>query len=86
MPDDNPYRLVARYRKARKIADALYKLEVPTDAFAASSDNTALRTLAAQVAGTNVPSETTWALVVELITEKRTSNDRRAREVLDLPR
>jgi hypothetical protein len=68
--DDNPHKLVARYRKARKIAVLL--LAHGANAEAAESLNSDIgRKVAAQAADVNVPSETTWALVVELVREVR---------------
>jgi hypothetical protein len=71
---DNPFKLVARYRKARAIATALHALPngfavADVEGIGASLEG---RELAAKVAGTNVPSETTWALVVELYREVTT--------------
>lgn len=67
-----PHVLVARYRKARKLANALTLLEGANAASVADLGAQELgRVLAAQVAGVNVPSETTWALVVELVREVR---------------
>lgn len=64
--------LVARYRKARKIANHLTLLEGASAASVAALGEQELgRVLAAQAAGTRVPSETTWALVVELVREVR---------------
>lgn len=67
----NAHMLVARYRKARKCAQAL--LASGADSASARSVGSTLvgRTLTAKAADCNVPSETTWALVVELVHEVR---------------
>ncbi len=70
-------KLVARYRKAKKIA-----LKIVSIAAGAGDDTqTTLETvqklgqietgrkLAAEAAGVNVPSVVTWALVIEMVTE-----------------
>jgi hypothetical protein len=69
---DNPHKLVAQYRKARKIADALLALGATIDSIPEleGAQGDVYRRLAAAVAGTNVPSENgSWALVLELIRE-----------------
>lgn len=64
--EDNPFKLVARYKKAKQIADYIKGLGVtevspePTEEMLA---------MAAQAAGTHVPSLTTWALVAHLVKE-----------------
>lgn len=67
--DDNPHKLVARYRKARKIATTLRRLQPGVayeDAVVLGTTEVG-RTLAAEAAGTRIPSEVTWALVVEIL-------------------
>lgn len=72
--DDNPFKLVARYRKARKIADALRTLPgATTENVATLGASETVRAMAARLANTNVPSEVTWALVVELVRERTES-------------
>ncbi len=68
--DTNTHRLVARYRKARKISNHLVMLQGADVASVENLGTSELgRTLAAQAAGVNVPSEMTWALVVEMVRE-----------------
>lgn len=68
--------LVARYRKARKLADHLAAFVQAVNAEAAAESVAVLgrtevgRALAAKAAGVNDPSPTTWALVVELVRER----------------
>lgn len=72
IPDDNPHKLVARYRKAKKIAKAL-RHAVPgvTHQDAEDLGSTEIgRELAGAVAHTNVPSDVTWALVVEMLRDE----------------
>jgi hypothetical protein len=69
--DDNPHKLVARYRKARRIAQAIIDAGGDADATLTVGQTELGRTLAARVAGTHVPSEVTWALVFELVREQR---------------
>lgn len=69
MSADNAYKLVARYRKARRIADKIHGIDASLEDL--RDADLATRALAAQLAGTHIPSECTWALVVELITERR---------------
>lgn len=70
--------LVARYRKARVLADYLAQYVETANAETAAQSVAVLgqaevgRQLAAQAAGTRVPSEVTWALVVELVREDAT--------------
>jgi hypothetical protein len=68
--DDNPHVLVARYRKARKLANTMVSEGFTADETASITHNEPARKLAAKLAGTNVPSEVTWALVVELVRER----------------
>ncbi len=63
--------LVARYRKARAIAKMLLANGGGVESVTQLGQYELGRQLAAQAAGTNVPSETTWALVVELVREVR---------------
>lgn len=70
---DNPHKVVNQYRKARKIATAMIDAGATADTMG-ECDATTVR-LAIQLAGyevTDVPSETTWALVVELVKEAKT--------------
>jgi len=66
-----PFVLVARYRKARAIAKRLLALGADKTAATQLGATELGRTLAAQAVGVNVPSEVTWALVVELVSEVR---------------
>jgi len=66
-----PFVLVARYRKARAIAKRLLALGADKTTAAQLGETELGRTLAAQAVGVNVPSEVTWALVVELVSEVR---------------
>lgn len=64
--DDNPFKLVARYKKARKIADHLLSLGV-TDVTPEPTEE--MLELAGLASETNKPSLTTWALVAHLVKE-----------------
>lgn len=68
--DDNPYRVVNQYRKARKLANVL--LELGADEFNVANGGPALIALATRAANVDTPSETTWALVRELVKEATT--------------
>lgn len=65
------YILVARYKKARAIAQRLLALGANAETAAIVGSTEVGRALAATAAGVNVPSETSWALVVELVREVR---------------
>lgn len=66
-----PHVLIARYRKARAIAHVLLS-NGANEATAFELGKTELgRQLAALAASQHVPSETTWALVVEMVREVR---------------
>jgi hypothetical protein len=71
--EGNPHKLVAQYRKARKVADALVKLGATTASIPELEGEQAevYRRLAAEVAGTRVPSKESWALVLVLVEEGR---------------
>lgn len=66
-----PHVLVARYRKARAIAKHILGLGATAEVATQLGQYELGRQLAAQAADVNVPSETTWALVVELVREVR---------------
>lgn len=67
--EDNPHKIVNQYRKARKIAEVLITHYAShADVVNASG---AMITMAATLAETSEPSETTWALVVELVKEAK---------------
>ena len=70
--DDNPFKLVARYRKARAIALTLVRHGATVESIEALGALDGGRKLAAEAAGVLVPSVTTWALVVELAREEIT--------------
>lgn len=74
-PEDEraPHILVARYRKARKIATAFLASEAQpsADELIAVGEYDAVRELAGKAVGVNTPSRVTWALVVELVNEAR---------------
>lgn len=63
--------LVARYRKARAIAKVLLASGGNVESATQLGTFELGRSLAAKAADVNVPSETTWALVVELVREVR---------------
>lgn len=69
MQDAEPFKLVARYRKARKIANFLVLTGVSVEDVAALGTSSLGRQLVAEKIGGHVPSETTWALVTELVRE-----------------
>lgn len=67
-----PYVLLARYRKARVIATMLASLPDATiNTVVGLGNSEAGRTLAARCASVNVPSATTWVLVIEMFKEAR---------------
>jgi len=59
------YALLARERKAAKIADALQKIGITSDEAATATENE--YGMAAELAGTKVPSAATWAVVVDML-------------------
>ena len=63
--------LVNRYRKARKCANVLLSNGANATQAAALGTTLIGRTLTANAAATHIPSETTWALIVELVREVR---------------
>lgn len=63
--------LVNRYRKARKIASKLLAHGADADAVIELGKSHLGMRLAAEAAGANTPSTTTWALVIELVREVR---------------
>ena len=69
--DRAPHILVARYRKARAVAKTLLALGASKDDAIALGETEVGRALAAKAADVNVPSTTSWALVVELVAEVR---------------
>lgn len=66
-----PHVLVARYRKARAVATTLLQHGATAAQVEELGKMDIGRALAAQAAGTRIPSTTTWALVVELVREVR---------------
>ena len=64
----NQFETVARYQKARKVADVLIKAGA-TDPKALASDH--IRALAVRLADVREPSEVTWELVKHLVSEGR---------------
>lgn len=65
-------KLVARYRKAKKIALALIQLGATPQQLkniAASEEFELYRELSAKLAETHVPSPVTWQLVIEMVKE-----------------
>lgn len=69
--EDNPFKLVARYRKARGIANKLIAHGASVQMVEELGVTYAGQTLAAEAAGVHAPSEGSpvWALVVELVKE-----------------
>lgn len=67
---DNQFKLIAQYKKASAIATVLRPIVDAGVLVAADlpDDHGRLAVPAARLAGTNVPSETTWALVVHMLT------------------
>lgn len=66
-----PHVLLARYRKARRVAKVLIQHGATAESALELGKTELGRTMAAQVAGTRVPSKVTWPLVVELVSEVR---------------
>ncbi len=62
-------KLVARYRKAKKIALLLIAMGGNVESVKQLGASEMGRTLAANAAKTHVPSDITWALVVALVEE-----------------
>lgn len=69
--DRERFVLVARYKKARAIAKHLLTLGATAETAAELGRLELGRQLSATTAGTRVPSEVTWALVIELVREVR---------------
>lgn len=69
LSERDPHVLVARYRKARRCANALLANGADVTSTEQLGQSELGRKLTAQVAHCNTPSETTWALVVELVRE-----------------
>ena len=66
-----PYKLVARYKKAKAIAHLLLANGATASSAAVLGAIDIGRSLAALAAGQHTPSEVTWALVVEMVREVR---------------
>lgn len=62
-------KLIARYKKAKKLALALVQHGADGESAVKLGETLVGRSLAAKAVGGHVPSDVTWALVVEMVKE-----------------